>query len=266
MSYKAFSLTQILAAARSLLAEPVPTRRYTDAELIVFLNLVNDDLGLLAEFEKELITFTGLEYQAILGEDPRYYLIEEDDFMRIDTNWGIVVNGIHRTPTTKNEQRSFQERAISNNSTGTLTVNDYFTLSYTGLVAYCSVDYEIKDPRLPNGGGKLLWFVPNIADDDVVELMSIRIPEQFVDGGTIVSSMIRPLQSALINGTVYWALKKAFYGGYVAENVVTHAGLEWDKSSSKVVAFYTAAKKNAGGPTVIKTAAQVLGIYNTAGR
>lgn len=263
------TLTYILTEASSRLWDPLK-QRYTEADIIRWLNYTLDDVQTVCKFQKKLASVLGSTYVATLGTDPKYYQLPTD-FLGLDKNFGIRVNGLRRLPTTDSEVDMFQEKGISQSmledtATGTVYVDDYFSESYTGLIMHYALDFVLETEVSAGRSGKLMWFTPSAADTDTIEYQYYMLPDQYASGSANYAHMVRNTSEVLILGIVCRAMQKAFFAGETDKSRLDAALALYEKGKQDVGDFYLDSEKPTDKVHKIRTARQVYGMYNSAHR
>ena len=262
-------LTTILEEAASRLWDPFK-RRYTSADMIRWLNYTLDDCSWKTGFEKKKESVLGSTYIAALGTTPRYFELP-DDFIGLDKNSGILINGLRRLPTSTGEVDLFQQKGIAENdlnSDDTLYIDDYFSESYTGLILHYAIDFVYKDEidATPARSGKLIWFTPDLVDTDTIVYQYYILPDQYASGSSNQANLVRHTSEVLILGIIYRAMQKAFFGGAVNKERFDVAKGLYDEKMAEVAAYYADANKETDKMPKVKTGRQTFGMYNSARR
>jgi len=260
-------LTTIITEASDRLWDKF-NRRYTVPAIIRWLNYTLDDCTWKTGFEKKKATAVGTDYIVALGTTPRYFELPSD-FVGLDKNSGILVNGLRRLPTSAGEVDLFQQKGIAKNdldSDDTLYIDDYFSESYTGLILHYAIDFVYKDEidATPARSGKLIWFTPDLADTDAVTYQYYVLADQYATGSSNQANLARHTSEVLILGIIYRAMQKAFFGGAVNRDRFDVAKALYDEKMGEVAAYYADANKETDKMPKIKTARQVYGMYNSA--
>lgn len=136
------------------------------------LNFLNMDLKYL----KSLATIDGAAYDAVTN--PTGYLPAPwttspkrhpapADFMIPDIDNGVIQAGLRRQGMQEYEYYKYQPRAINRNLFDqTVSGEDFFELSTVGLIFHYTVDFIFKSEVDASRSGRLLWYEPNLADDE----------------------------------------------------------------------------------------------------
>jgi len=260
------TITEIIADSRSQLYEPTSGRRYTDAELIRWANFTLDEVQGSLGFQKKTASVLGSTNIAALGTTPRFYELPAD-FISLDKNEGVKINGLRRLPTTGAEVDLFQQKAIVGAlDNTTITIDDYFTESFTGLIFHYAISYVSSTEVAAGRSGNLIWFTPNPEDADTIEYTYIMLPTQYTAGGATTSLLIRHTSEVLILGTVWRAMRKAYYGNAATLEKVAYAESVYRNAIADAKKYYDDFKKATDQQPRIKTARQVYGMYNSRDR
>lgn len=257
-------LANILADSASRLWD-VLKDRYAEPDLIRWLNYTLDECQDLLHFEKKYATVLGSTYVAALGTTPRYFELPTD-FIGLDRNWGVEVNGLRRLPTTDRNIGLYQEKGIASvgeDSTSTLVIDDYFSESYTGIIFHCAIDFVIKNEITATRSGKLLWFTPDLVDADSIKYQYYPLPDLYATGSANAANLIRTTSEVLVLGVVYRGLQKASNGGAISLEKLMDAENRYYKFIDRATDSYNDSKKSGDDMPKIKTAAQVYGMYNS---
>lgn len=186
----AIQLQTVRANVRARLREPTNNRFFTNVELDMWINDAMREIAHELKFEKRILSFLGSTYDNNLGTTPRYFKLP-NDFLSVDAEDGIMFDGIRRLPTSGREVDQMQEKAVGSlpvNVNLTLTVDDYFTLSFSGAIMHYATQSTIRKVINESGvtkydadltgtnNGYLAWFVPNPLDTTVIRLSYNALP------------------------------------------------------------------------------------------
>lgn len=258
-------LTTIITESASRLWDPLK-QRYKEADIIRWLNYTLDDCAGKLGFEKKKATVLGSTYVAALGTTPRYFELPSD-FLGLDRNAGIRINGLRRLAATDAEVDLYQQKEIASSdldSDDTIYIDDYFSESYTGLILHYALDFVYKDEIDASRSGKLMWFTPDVVDTDSIVYQYYVLPDQYASGSSNQANLVRHTSEVLVLGIIYRAMQKAFYGGAVNKDRLDVAKGIYDEKMAEVAAYYADANKVPDKQYRIKTGKQAFNLYNSS--
>ena len=263
---------EIRTEVRTRISEPVVDRFILETEINSWINIELHTLSRGLKFLKIWKTFLGNTHVASLGTSPRYFDLP-NDYLIADRNAPLLINGIRRLPTTDRELYDFQEKAVYESDSDSIEPNDYFDLSYTGLIFHYGIDYIFKDEMdaSPARTGKLCWFDPNPTDTDSIKLKYAALhPDVTADTPPAAGSKIylgKHIHELVVYGCCKRAAQKFVSAGYVqgAEMLITFEALYKEKYA-EAEDYYDDTQKIPDKHFVIKTAKQLYGMYNSRAR
>ncbi|RLC88414.1 MAG: hypothetical protein DRJ03_02725 [Chloroflexi bacterium] len=261
----AYTRSQIISQARSLLREPVDGRFYVDdPEMYDWLDGALKEILRKVNWIKKNLTFLGNDatyYLSALGTTPKYYKFPAD-FMMLDPNFGVNINGIRQRGTSDKEVDLFQQKALAgtnDDADRTVTIDDYFSESYNGDINHYVLNRYIDDATY--GNGYVMWFLNSPEASDTITLRYIPFPEQLATAGATshIPQQFQELQSL---GLAKRAVMKKFLVGRVTQAYVAELKNEYKEQMSEFEKYLRSAAPDKR-PT-IKTARQVFGMYNSS--
>ena len=251
---------------RTAVAEPTNGRFFNDSEINEWINeallTIANDLQMFKRSE----TFLGSAYVGTPTTSEIYKYELPDDFMRIDKNQGIKINGLRVKGATQRQIDEQQEVQLANAANDqVLYSEDYYTEIYTNLTFVYTVDYIDLDEIDAGRNGRLCWFLPNREDDDSIKLYYIASHPVLSSDSDIVY-VDKQYENLIVNYGAYKAAQKMMIAGFVSENDVATYRNGYDEVWLKAKKFYTDIKKQNDQKPRIMTGKQVYGLYNSVGR
>src|SRR3990167_645813 len=133
------------------------------------LNQLNNEL----KFLRDKVTISGASYIASWGSSPKMYTLP-DTFHAVDHLVGILENGIHRLEASERQYARLQEPSVApTNSSHTVSTEDFFSISFSGLIFHYFTRWVIKS-EIDNGrSGYLCYFDPQLGGTDSVDVFFI---------------------------------------------------------------------------------------------
>lgn len=259
----ALSVNNILADASARMWDPLQVR-YKTSEMIVWMNWAAKELSHELGFQKKKVSVLGSTYIASKGTTPKYYELPSD-FVMLDRNEGIKTNGLRRLPTTGGEVDLFSEKEIASTRSGTITVDDYFTESFTGLIFHYSVEFVDEDEVAASRSGRVFWLTPNPEDTDTVEYVYIMLPTAYTVGGAMTSRLIGATEECLVYGIMSRAAEKALFARLIPQSTYDTFVLNYERKMNKAKKYYEDFNKQKDKQLKILTHRQVYDLYNSAG-
>lgn len=259
------TLAQLRAAVLSLLYEPTTGRRYTSTEVDRWINEAIKEIARKSGFQKKRATLNSGNI-AFTRDSLAYYRLPTD-FIALDPNYGVHINGLARWPTTESQVDMFSEWYAANAPSGiTSYVDRYFRESFTGLIAHYGIEYNDSDEMAAAApgpySGKIIFFIPNPAATDTIAYEYIQLPTLL--SGTSATTLDEWFDEAIIYGAVERALFKAFNGGAVSEAVYKNAERLSEKKLGEAVEFFEDLNKTKQLVPRIRSARQAYDMYNSA--
>lgn len=257
----------IFRIARSYLHEPT-AGYFTETELIDWFGLVADKVALALGFEKKIKTWTGVTDILYTDAQGLEYYELPDDFVTIDKDKEVNVNGIRRTGT---KERSIEiEQTKSLDCQGSVYVGvvtettispaDYFSGDTNGNINHYSIMYGINDTDF--GNGNVIAFTPNPVSGDIITMFYNAAPTALSTGSS-EPFMLSTIQSCYVYGLACEMIIKKKIDGDAT-------GDDCDRLKAEYLQAIREAKKllksRHKSRVQIKTAKQVDGKYNSAVR
>lgn len=248
----AYTLANLITEIGSRLWDPL-NKRYTQADIIRWLNFTLDDVATQCRLQKKQATVNGSGYVTAAGTAPRYFALPSD-FLGLVGDRSLMVNG------------SIREPMSAKDSEGVAQETDYFYQDYSGIVFNYAIDREVTylstAPSTYTTGG-LMWFYPEVEDSDVITYWYTALPTQFSASDTTATSNIaRNVSEVLVHGAVYRAMQKAFFAGAVSRDKLEVSSQLYERALTAVEDFYLDEKRSQGKPRI--RTAQHFGMYNSA--
>ena len=257
--------TQVIADARSRLHEPTDGRYFDDdPEMYLWYNMTIDEIARKVGYERETLSFLGNDgtyFVSALGTDPRFYTIP-DNYMMIDPDYGIKINGIRQLGSSNREIDLFQQKGVTEALNSTIYIDDYFTESYSGLVAYYITEYVLKEDIDAGRKGWLISFQPSPGATDTISIRFLTLPAYPTVGGDS-TNLMRQFAEALVLGVTKRGKEKQFNDALISQASLLDTRNEFDKMIDEMKEYVY----NLSHPDKIykvKTARQAYGMYKSA--
>lgn len=255
---------QVVADARSRLHEPVDGRYFDDnPEMYTWYNQAVDEIQRKVGFEKETISFSADDatyYVAALGTEPRYYQFPSN-YMTIDMDLGISIDGIRRLGTSNRQIDMYQQKGVSEADSDTLYTDDYFQESYTGAIMHYVVEGILKDEIDSGRKGWLCYFQPNPETTSTIKIRFITLPARATSDADAINIM-RQFEEALVIGLVKRGKEKQYNDGLIPYQSLLDSRQEFDKVVEEMKEFMADLVPDKSYK--IHTARQAFGMYKSA--